>query len=71
MHSSYIFDVLLCMYTTQAAQEFGLLVKNADVRASFGDNFAHMETCHTAECKYRFGDLHLCQRFQKQWYMTH
>ena len=39
MHSSYIFDVLLCMYTTQAAQQFGLLVKNADVRVSLEDNF--------------------------------
>lgn len=48
-----IFDVLRmpCMCTTQAAQEFGFLVKNADVRASFEDNFPIWAKAIVSYCK--------------------
>lgn len=46
-----IVDVLPCMCTTQAAQELGLLVKNADVRASFEDTFPVWAKAIVSYCK--------------------
>lgn len=51
MDALSILDVLPCMCTIQAAQELGLLVKNADVRASFEDNFPVWAKAIVSCCK--------------------